>query len=119
MGLVSTDTLGGCKLTLVMVQAVVGGQDALQEGSRLGAGAGGVHAEQRLCCHLPAVPLLLLAGIHCNNPHDSPCINLRQKPLLNPHSAKPHTHNLHLTLCVCMCDDSVIAVHVVSRVPTL
>lgn len=58
----------GCKLTLVMVQAVVGGQDALQEGSRLGAGAGGVHAEQRLCCHLPAVPLLLLAGIHCNNP---------------------------------------------------
>lgn len=68
MGLVSTDTLGGCKLTLVMVQAVVGGQDALQEGSRLGAGAGGVHAEQRLCCHLPAVPLLLLAGIHCNNP---------------------------------------------------
>lgn len=40
MGLVSTDTLGGCKLTLVMVQAVVGGQDALQEGSRLGAGAG-------------------------------------------------------------------------------
>lgn len=52
-------------LTLV-VQAVFGGEDALQEGARLGTGAGRVHGQKRLRRHLPTIALLLFTGIHCN-----------------------------------------------------
>ena len=55
-------------LTLVVVvEAVFGGEQALQEGARLGAGRGAVHAEQSLRRRLPPMVLLLLTGIHCKH----------------------------------------------------